>query len=262
MRERCLVVAPHPDDETIGAGIWMHRHRHLGIHILHVTDGSPRDLQYARAAGFQSRRAYASARRRELHNALRLTGVDRSRLRVFSYVDKETWLHLAELAGRLAELIAALRPNVVLSPAYEGGHPDHDSTAFAVHMARRVSGPFIHREYTLYHADHNGAMVTGEFLPGQAMPEEILNFTSYEQNRKRRMLASFNSQQDILQHFTPACERFRDAPPYDFTRPPHEGTLLYERWCMGITGAAWLSRAKEALTVYERIARRDGGGSL
>src|ERR1044071_4691952 len=191
MRERCLVVAPHPDDETIGAGIWMHRHRHLEIHILHVTDGSPRDLQDASAAGFHSRKAYATARRRELRNALRLTGVDRSRLRVFSYVDKETWLHLTELISRLADLINGLRPNLVLSPDYEGGHPDHDSTAFAVHMARRVSTPFIHREYPLYHANEAGAMVTGEFLPGLALPEEIVDFTPAEQTRKQRMLASF-----------------------------------------------------------------------
>src|SRR5438270_3739781 len=102
MREACLIVAPHPDDESIGAGIWMDRNRGRNITLLHITDGSPRDLADARAAGFRSRRAYAASRRRELQDALRLMGVGRAQLRVFSYVDKESYLHLPEIVARMA----------------------------------------------------------------------------------------------------------------------------------------------------------------
>src|SRR5689334_7392450 len=91
MREACLIVAPHPDDETIGAGIWMDRRRDCEVTVLHVTDGSPRDLANARAAGFSSRKAYAAARRRELHDALSKLGVSQNQLRIFSYVDKEVY---------------------------------------------------------------------------------------------------------------------------------------------------------------------------
>src|ERR1041384_2270935 len=127
MGDRCLIVAPHPDDETIGAGIWMHRHRNCEITLLHITDGSPRDPADAKAVGFPNRRAYAAARRRELHAALSLVGVRHSQLRIFSYGDKETYQHLPELVARMTALIDQLRPTLVLSPAYEGGHPDHDS---------------------------------------------------------------------------------------------------------------------------------------
>src|SRR4051794_6678906 len=64
--ESCLIVAPHPDDETIGAAIWMDRHRETQITLLHITDGSPRDGAAARKAGFSSRDAYAAQRRGEL----------------------------------------------------------------------------------------------------------------------------------------------------------------------------------------------------
>jgi len=58
-----LVVAAHPDDEIIGAGIWLHRNARESLHILHITDGSPHDMQDARAQGFATREAYSSARR-------------------------------------------------------------------------------------------------------------------------------------------------------------------------------------------------------
>jgi N-acetylglucosamine malate deacetylase 2 len=249
---RCLIVAPHPDDETIGAGIWMDRHLSHEIALVHITDGSPRDLANARAAGFRSRREYAAARRRELHSALRLAGVGRRQLRIFSYVDKEVHLHLPELIARTAALIGKLRPSLVLSPAYEGGHPDHDSSALAVAATRRqVATPFRHREYRLYHAGPDGAMVSGEFFSHPDAPVEVCPLSPAEQDKKRAMLASFTSQQHILKQFAVLDECFRDAPSYDFRCPPHAGTLLYEHWGLGVSGADWRQRAREALELQE-----------
>jgi N-acetylglucosamine malate deacetylase 2 len=250
MKAGCLIVAPHPDDETIGAGIWMDRQRGRDITVLHLTDGSPRDLANARAAGFHSRRAYAVERRRELHKALRLAGVSGGQFRVFSYVDKETYLNLPELCARLAAMIEELQPSLVLSPAYEGGHPDHDCAAFAVAAARRrVSSPFRHREFPLYHAGPGGAMVSGEFLPCPDAEVEVCSLSDAEQEKKRAMLRSFATQQEILRQFTVLHESFRDAPSYDFTRPPHEGRLLYEHWNLGVSGEQWLLRARQALGI-------------
>jgi N-acetylglucosamine malate deacetylase 2 len=245
---QCLIVAPHPDDETIGAGIWLARNAHRGITVVHLTDGSPRDLKFARAAGFRSQREYARARRRELRTALRLLEPNRVRLRRFGYLDQECSLHLTDLIGRLAALIDRCRPALVLSPAYEGGHPDHDSAALAVAAARGITRTrFQHREFALYHAGPDGEMVTGDFLEFGDVPVEVERLTAAEQDQKRTMLGSFASQQEILRHFGVSEERFRDAPAYSFSRPPRAGTLLYERWNFGISGEEWRSRAREAL---------------
>lgn len=244
---RCLIIAPHPDDETIGAGIWMDRHPDWDVTLLHITDGSPRDGLDAGAAGLRSRRAYAAARRRELREALLHLTPGRRRLRAFSYIDKESYLHLPEIITRLVALIGKLRPALVLSPPYEGGHPDHDTAAFAVACARyRTAHPFRHREFSLYHAGPSGEMVNGEFLAGGSEPEAI-RLSEAEQEKKRRMFAAFETQSAILSRFAITAEWFRDVPEYDFTQPPHQGMLLYERWNLGVTGADWRRRASEAL---------------
>jgi N-acetylglucosamine malate deacetylase 2 len=261
MPDACLIVAPHPDDETIGAGIWMARNRSRDITLVHLTDGSPRNLTFARAAGFHSRKAYAAARRRELKDALRLLAPNRIRLRRFDYPDQETCGHLPELIARLAALIDMRRPSLVLSPAYEGGHPDHDSASLAVAVARALTRtPFRHREYALYHAGPNGETVTGKFLPCGDASVEVCILSAAEQDQKRAMLASFASQQDILKQFPVFEESFRDAPDYRFSRPPHSGRLLYEHWNFEISGEEWRRRAREVLT--ESMAAGDPRGSL
>jgi LmbE family N-acetylglucosaminyl deacetylase len=138
---------------------------------------------------------------------------------------------LHDLIVHLCTLIEALRPTLVLSPAYEGGHPDHDSLAFAVSAARLQIRPrFRHREYRLYHAGPNGTMASDDFLTIAGTASEVLRFSASERKQKAAMARAFRSQKDVLRQFEFTEERFRDAPAYDFTRPPHAGKLLYESW--------------------------------
>jgi len=68
-----MIVVAHPDDETIGLG------GHLSglskTTVIHVTDGAPRDLRDAKAAGFVRSEDYAEARRGELAAAMSEAGV-------------------------------------------------------------------------------------------------------------------------------------------------------------------------------------------
>jgi hypothetical protein len=60
------------------------------------------------------------------------------------------------------------------------------------------------------------------------------------------MLAGFRTQQHILDKFSVSDEHFRQAPSYDFTRPPHEGLLMYEHWGWTISGKEWRGYAADA----------------
>lgn len=244
-----LVVAPHPDDETLGAGIWMHRHSHVPVYILHVTDGSPKDMQNAHDLGISTREEYAAIRRRELHTALDLIPIPAHNRFRCSFTDKETYRNLTALVAQLDTYVVALKPSLVLTPAYEGGHPDHDAVAFAVAAVHKRNPSFEQWEFPLYHADASGDMICGEFVsPNLSCPEEVSALSAEERLLKHEMLACFETQKEILGRFGVDCERFRRAPVYDFTEAPHPGLLLYERWGWGISGEAWRQRAREAIS--------------
>ena len=244
-----LVVAAHPDDEVLGAGIWLHRRRDADVRVLHITDGSPRDMQDARKLGFSTCKQYAEARQTELTEALALVGISHERCIGLAFPDREAYLHLPAIIARIRAIVELLRPQVVLSPAYEGGHPDHDAAAFAVAAVTGERCSLKHQEYPLYHASADGQMITGTFLSHASAPEEVIRPTEAELQLKQRMIDCFTTQKQILSRFTLGDERFRKAPAYDFTEAPHPGPLLYEIWGWGISAKHWRQEAIRCLAV-------------
>jgi N-acetylglucosamine malate deacetylase 2 len=248
---RTLIIVAHPDDEAIGAGALLADLPDAVI--VHVTDGAPRNNASARKRGFATRDEYAAARREEVVNALAVIGVDESRIRCLGLVDGEATLSLVTLSHDVIDLMLELEPEVVLTHPYEGGHTDHDATAFAVHLAcgilRRegVQAPVV-LELTSYH-NRNGKRVRSQFLPRRNVPERSLELPTDAQLLKLKMFEQFISQRDCLREFPITAERFRVAPRYVFTAPPHEGMLDYERYCSTICGDEWRARAGKALEI-------------
>jgi LmbE family N-acetylglucosaminyl deacetylase len=232
---RLLVIVAHPDDETVGAGALLARHPDPWV--LHLTDGAPRDRRFI-AQGFTgTREEYAAARRRELAAALALAGIGPDRLLTIDGVaDQEARQSLPRLADEIAGHFRNLRPDAVLTLAYEGGHPDHDAAAWAVRAAAerlRQEGetPPELFEMPLYHAGPEG-MVVGKFIPNlEATSTEEHLLTPEEVALKERMIACFTTQQETLAAFLPPVrEVFRRAGAVDFSRRPHAGALQYEIW--------------------------------
>jgi len=269
--ERVVIVAAHPDDETIGLGAQLCRLE--DALLVHVTDGAPRDGHDAAAYGFANLADYAAARRAELRAALAAGGAEHVRTLCLGTVDQEAMHHLTQLAHRLREILEQEEPQAVITHTYEGGHPDHDAVAFAVHAASRLTAnppPIL--EMALYHR-RNGQLVSGEFLPfafrqkpGSARPlaEPPTNGSRLspgnrarcatfalnrdEIRRKQQMIDCFTTQRWLLMQFDSSVERLRTAPGYEFRSPPHPGELHYETLGWGIAGANWRRCAATALT--------------
>lgn len=239
---RVAVVVAHPDDETIGAG--GHLAAMADLTLIHVTDGAPRSTQ--------DREAYAAARRQELLEVAAIAGVPAERCLEIGMVDQEASFQLAELTTKLIQIFTSLDPDIVLTHAYEGGHPDHDAVAFAVHNARRFLAKRSTRipaaiELACYHRNPEGEeMETGTFLPAPGVEPVVVPLSETQQARKKLMFSCYSSQREILAQFPLDIEAFRIAPAYDFTLPPHPGPLFYESFDWGITGSQWRKLATRA----------------
>jgi LmbE family N-acetylglucosaminyl deacetylase len=248
----CLLVFAHADDEAIALGARLARF--ATANLLDVTDSAPADGDDARAHGFESPEAYGRARQQELADALRLAGIAGVRRECLGYADQSATRNLVNLTLDLLCRMQAFRPDVVFTHPYEGGHPDHDACAFAVHhgvaMYQQESGgaPLI-IEGTSYHLGANG-IETGVFLPtGDAVEQMEYVLSEAEQRHKQAVLRCFRTQQVVLEQFKSDVERFRIAPAYDFTRPPHLGPVFYDHHSWGMDSARFCRLACEAEAV-------------
>ncbi|MBV9008008.1 MAG: PIG-L family deacetylase [Verrucomicrobia bacterium] len=234
-QSRLMIIVAHPDDEVIGIGSRLPDLR-SSMFVHGTTGAAAEEVNYSRQ------------RASELASALRLAGLHPRQLRPLGHADQTLSHRLAELVGELAALVSTEKPQAIFTHPYEGGHPDHDSIAFAVHAAcAAVHSPAAVMEIASYHQGRDGIR-TGEFLPDGSSPCLTLQLSAEERVLKQQLLDCFESQRETLRYFGTATERFRIAPRYDFTRPPHEGRLFYENFNWGVrSGEQWRSLARNAV---------------
>jgi N-acetylglucosamine malate deacetylase 1 len=116
---RLLVLAPHPDDESIGCGgliaKWIAAGRKTEIAILtdgaagHATDMTPEAV-----------RGLAAARQREAEAAV---------LHFLGYPDGQLTGSAPEAGAKLAEIISQFKPDIIALPFPADRHPDHTASS-------------------------------------------------------------------------------------------------------------------------------------
>jgi LmbE family N-acetylglucosaminyl deacetylase len=246
---RCSVIVAHPADEVVGAGCLISKL--VDVTVLHVTDGAPRDMQDAKAAGFEACNAYARARRDECLAALAIANVAEDHVVDLEIPDHCASTCLADLTKKIATFLQQSAPDIVVTHPYEGGHPDHDATAFATHAALRLMKlngfkPPALFEMGLHPSEDYKARVP-DFLPGPERETTTLSLDDRAREMKQRMFACFETQRESLDASPIGPEKFREPLVYDFTFPPQAGKLYYEQFAWAPTGQEWQSLACDAL---------------
>jgi N-acetylglucosamine malate deacetylase 2 len=160
--------------------------------------------------------------------------------------DQQAALELTAISTQLARQFLRHGIEIVLTLAYEGGHPDHDATAFCAHRAvRRLESATGIVEMPLYRAGDNGAL-NQSFAPDGRAPV-TLRLTSVEWALKSRMVEAHATQKNVLAGFSLERELFRVAPTYDFLALPNGGKVLYDREDWGMNSAKWLEQVRSVL---------------
>ena len=246
---RCSVIVAHPADEVVGAGCLISKL--VDVTVLHVTDGAPPDMHDAKAAGFKEREDYAKARREECLHALAIANVPEDRVVDLEITDHCASNCLADLTKNIATFLQHSGADIVVTHPYEGGHPDHDATAFATHAALRLMKqngfkPPVVFEMGLHPSEDFKAKVP-DFLPGTERETTTLLLDERARELKQRMFACFETQRASLEVSPIGPEKFRQPIAYDFTAPPQEGKLHYERFDWAPSRDEWQSLASSAL---------------
>ena len=143
---RPLVLAPHPDDESIGCGGTLVRYAMLGVpvQVVFMTDGRLGDpaLRHLPARSAQREMleaALVERRTAEARAALQVLGAGEGHF--LGAPDGALGQAVDQVAPRLAELLRELQPDVVLLPFVTDRHADHAATCRCLLAAAKQLGP-------------------------------------------------------------------------------------------------------------------------
>ena len=137
---RAVIVAPHPDDEIIGAaGLILALKRHdARIRVVVVSDGA---ASHPASRRWPPKRL-VGARRRESLLALRRLGIPAGNVRFLGLPDGALPQHLPR-CRQLVRRAVGPGQNLIVGPAATDAHPDHRAVAMALGRgfgaARRLS---------------------------------------------------------------------------------------------------------------------------
>lgn len=145
-RTRLLVVAPHPDDETIATGVLVQQVIAAGgvVRVLLLTEGDnnpwpQRWVERRWRIGTGERKRWGRRRRAEIIRALSTLGVHAEGLQCLEWPDMGLTDYLMNpryaAVDTLREAIDAFGPSLVAMPSLDDRHPDHGAAHVMIRLA-------------------------------------------------------------------------------------------------------------------------------
>ncbi|OBG90714.1 LmbE family protein [Mycobacterium sp. E3251] len=135
--QRLIVVAPHPDDETLGLGATIAQLVAAGtdVQVVSVSDGGAAQP----GTTVSGRIRLSTTRRYEMRRATNILGVPPP-MRL-GLPDGELARHEERLTGALVEILRTAGPGTWCAATWRGdGHPDHEAVGRAAAAACECAG--------------------------------------------------------------------------------------------------------------------------
>jgi len=161
--DRLLVLAPHPDDETLAAGELIQCAAAAGaaLRVVFATDGDnnpwpQRWLERRWRIGAAERARWGRRRRSEANAALAVLGAGEGDARFLGWPDQGLTDGLMDgdaAVAALAAEIAAFAPSHVVAPALGDRHPDHSALRVMADAALLRAGSASLRLGYVVHGD-------------------------------------------------------------------------------------------------------------
>jgi LmbE family N-acetylglucosaminyl deacetylase len=127
-----LVIAPHPDDETLGCGARIRRARTAGYGVTVVVIGDGSGSHGSVGVDHESLR---QRRTGELADACARLGVASDQIQQLGYPDDGLADHLDDIVADLVRVLREVKPDDVYVTCSDEQHPDHAAAAHAAAAA-------------------------------------------------------------------------------------------------------------------------------
>jgi LmbE family N-acetylglucosaminyl deacetylase len=202
-QDRLLVVAPHPDDETIAAGGLIQSSLRAGaaVRVLFATDGDnnpwpQRWLERSWRIGARERERWGARRRAEAQVALGRLGVEGriADAQFLGWPDQGLTAMLMDDARAidvLRERIAAYAPSHVALPVLDDAHPDHSAMRVMMELALLQAGVrCVRLGYRVHGMPSQRALPLRPDAEGAARKREALEAYASQLALSRRRIAA------------------------------------------------------------------------
>jgi LmbE family N-acetylglucosaminyl deacetylase len=241
---RCAVVVAHPGDEIVGAGCLLAKL--TDVTVVHVTNGADEHRSLAPPASEEP-----ATREEECLKALALANVSKDEVTSFGVPYSEAHLFLTELTKRISLFMQQSGADIIVTHPYEGGHPDHDATAFATHAALRLMERNGFRPPVLFemalHPGEDGVSKVPEFLWFGEGNVTTLLLDERATKLKQQMFACFESQKQSMLASPLGPEKFRQPGDYDFSAVPPAAGSYYSSFGASSVRTEWPALMSRAL---------------
>ncbi len=164
-RGTTLIVAPHPDDESLGCGgaIALLRKFNQEVFILTLSDGT---LSHPNSEKFPAEKL-RDLREKELIEAAKILGVEQENVTFFRYRDRgvpnENSSDFESAVKRCRDYLAKIKAQTIFVPWRRDPHPDHRAAFQLIGTAKSANHKIVEYPIWLYElAENDDAPLTTE----------------------------------------------------------------------------------------------------